>query len=562
MESYLFDIPVQDEQDRFIITLPCKTFDNSISLSFRETLNNNLKNTYKNSVIIDFSKVETIDNYGYASIIYAWHVCCDNNVNFIMCGIKNKFYQTLKTKGMDSLVVVCNDINEAIVHTKLYTKLKQHHIHNAVKLDKLFGNLFKPDINTSFMQQRKDFERSFNSTPGGVDLLSERGNDYTYIKEKELNNFNTLEYRFDKLFKDNNTSNRNGKDKPKINNHATLPFKTNHKTLNDKTKELEEKLQNKTNNKKHYRAKIVYVESHKQNCKRFKEILTSEGYKVKTFLNASDAIDHLKVNFADIIVSEITIPKISGIEFCSLLKQSPIMNYFIFLTHRTDIRTKSIAFSAGADDYICKPFIGKELIARIQVAERHIKAIKKLKANNDRLEKLVLTDSLTNLSNKRFFDEQLSKEMNRVERYQSNLSLVIIDIDYFKKINDTYGHLIGDKILKRVGNILLASTRESDIVCRVGGEEFVIILPETSSENAFAVAEKVRKVFEKTTFIFSNIKINVTISLGISIMTPDQDLEPAEFIDMADKALYIAKNEGRNKTIIYDVKKEYIKILK
>ncbi|MGD9581963.1 MAG: diguanylate cyclase, partial [Vampirovibrionia bacterium] len=481
---------------------------------------------------------------------------------FIICNIKNNFYNTLKNKGMDSLVTVCPTLSEAIEHLQLYSQIKQHQIHNTNKLNDVFGDLFEQKAPSNITFIKKDFDNTFNSHPGSIDLLSNINNQYTYIKEKELNNFNSLETRFDKLFKNNNKpDNGNGKSKNKTSGYSTVPFKTKQKPEINKKQITEDKKQN-NNIKKKYKAKVLYVENNKNNCKRFKEIVAPQGYKVITFLNASDAIDYLKVNFADIIVSEITIPQISGIELCSLLKQSPIMNYFIFLSNKTDIKTKLAAFNSGADDYICKPFNSTELIARINVAEKQIKKLKKLKTENDRLEKLVLTDPLTNLGNKRFFDEQLTKEMNRAERYENNLALVILDIDHFKKINDTYGHVIGDKILKRVGNILLASTRDSDIVCRVGGEEFIVLLPETSKENAFAVAEKIRKVFEKTTFIFSNIKIHITISLGISMMTPDLIPDQIEFIDMADKALYIAKNEGRNKTIIYDTKKQFIKLLK
>lgn len=186
---------------------------------------------------------------------------------------------------------------------------------------------------------------------------------------------------------------------------------------------------------------------------------------------------------------------------------------------------------------------------------------KKILAELERLEALSLTDFLTGLYNTRYFSSRLKEEISRSQRHQTSLSLIFCDIDYFKKINDRYGHQTGDLILKEVAGLLVsrvekitivARLRKSDVVARYGGEEFVIILPETDKENAASVAERMRQAIAEHDFIFAGEKISVTMSFGVAEY-PQDGTDSETLIGCADAAMYQAKHNGRNLVVVYDV---------
>jgi two-component system, cell cycle response regulator len=169
-------------------------------------------------------------------------------------------------------------------------------------------------------------------------------------------------------------------------------------------------------------------------------------------------------------------------------------------------------------------------------------------AYHEEIYRLTTVDGLTQIYNKRYFMETLEREISRAHRYHRELSLIMFDIDFFKKINDTYGHLAGDFVLKQLAGVLKARIRREDVIARYGGEEFAIICPEIDAINATVFAEKVRKLVEKTAFKFEDTKIPVTISVGVTSVGSNVH-DPAEFIKMADDKLYQAKSQGRNKVV-------------
>ena len=170
-----------------------------------------------------------------------------------------------------------------------------------------------------------------------------------------------------------------------------------------------------------------------------------------------------------------------------------------------------------------------------------------------RTEKLAFTDPLTELYNHRFFQETLLQEFTRAQRYKKPLSLMIIDIDFFKKFNDTYGHLVGDKVLKHVSAIFKTSMREQiDTVARYGGEEFGVILPETSLDGAAAFAERIRSKVEESFIPEGDKKLKVTLSIGVSCISVTKCTKTSDLIEAADQALYKAKAEGRNQVQKYE----------
>jgi diguanylate cyclase (GGDEF)-like protein len=169
-------------------------------------------------------------------------------------------------------------------------------------------------------------------------------------------------------------------------------------------------------------------------------------------------------------------------------------------------------------------------------------------AYHEEIYRLTTIDGLTQIYNKRYFLETLEREISRAHRYRRDLSLIMFDIDHFKKINDTYGHLAGDYVLKQLASVIKARIRREDIMARYGGEEFAIILPEIDQFNAAQFADKIRKLVEKTVFKFEETKIPVTISVGVGSIVAELS-NPVDFIKIADDKLYQAKSEGRNKVV-------------
>ena len=169
----------------------------------------------------------------------------------------------------------------------------------------------------------------------------------------------------------------------------------------------------------------------------------------------------------------------------------------------------------------------------------------------EQVQRLAVTDPLTNLNNRRYFFEVAHREMERARRYQSPLSLIMIDIDRFKEVNDTHGHLIGDIVLKHIADRLHAQLREIDVLCRYGGEEFVILLPDTTLEAAYQVAERLRQAITETSIQVEDIEVEVTTSLGVARMGAEND-KIDDLVRDADQALYQAKAAGRNQSILWN----------
>lgn len=187
----------------------------------------------------------------------------------------------------------------------------------------------------------------------------------------------------------------------------------------------------------------------------------------------------------------------------------------------------------------------EEIITNFPIPEDNkLDVIKKINFMYSRSRYLSLTDALTGLYNRRHFDNTVEREFLRSKRYGGDLTLAIIDIDFFKKINDTYGHLCGDYILKEVAYLIMDNFRKTDMVFRYGGEEFVILLTETSLSQAEIPMERLRKTIEEQEFCYENNKIKVTISAGVAANTSET---VNEFLNTADKALYEAKTSGRNR---------------
>lgn len=293
------------------------------------------------------------------------------------------------------------------------------------------------------------------------------------------------------------------------------------------------------------KPKILIVDDMTENIDVLMLFLKSD-YMVSAARNGKKALQMAKKNKPDLILLDIIMPGMDGYEVCKKLKSNEETKNIpvIFITALTEALDEAKAFNVGAVDYIPKPFIPVTVKARIKT---HLN----LKMKTDMLEQLVALDGLTNIYNRRKFDEMLENEWNRALRKQGPISLMLIDIDHFKLFNDHYGHANGDECLKKIAECMKnCFMRASDLVCRYGGEEFAVILPDTDMEGADNLAEIFRLGIEALNIKheYSETAGHVTASIGVVTMTPDPpNNNTSELIEIVDKMLYKSKENGRNR---------------
>ena len=277
-----------------------------------------------------------------------------------------------------------------------------------------------------------------------------------------------------------------------------------------------------------------------------------------TVLSASNGLEAIQIieNFSgtlDLILTDYMMPEMRGDEVCKLIRQKPKLEQVPILVVSA-FNEKDLVlsfFKAGATDYLCKPFIEEELIARVEIHLRARQYVKQVEELNKRLEYLASRDGLTGLYNRRYLQEALNREFALAVRHHHEFSCLLIDLDYFKKINDTCGHAFGDLVLEEFAALLRIQSRKADICARYGGEEFVILLPNTSLESAASRAEKIRASVEAHIYQDGQHSRQVPCSIGIASLkahTPDTG---DRLVGMADNALYQAKAHGRNQVWLY-----------
>jgi diguanylate cyclase (GGDEF)-like protein len=262
--------------------------------------------------------------------------------------------------------------------------------------------------------------------------------------------------------------------------------------------------------------------------------LTSAGYKVKQVENADEGLAFLSVSVPDLIISDVDMPGLTGIEFCIKVRQNiqTAAVPLILLADTQQVCDRIGGLKVGADDYIPKPLDTTEFLLRIEA---------KLERFSD-LRRLINLDAFTNLYNREYFDRSLEEILKISARYRHKVSLVLFDIDYFKTFNDTYGHQIGDYVLKEVAKMIRKGLREVDTVARYGGDEFVAILPETSKRNALVAIERIKKELEERSFVFEGVSANLHISISAGVATYPEDAQTDyDLVNKADLALYADK---------------------
>jgi two-component system cell cycle response regulator len=274
--------------------------------------------------------------------------------------------------------------------------------------------------------------------------------------------------------------------------------------------------------------------------------LQRAGYAVRQASTIAAARELFRDGAWDLAILDRGLPDGDGIDLCGELRASSQHGYIVMVTGSGSDEAKLEGFAHGADDYVTKPFQVDELLARIRAGVRIVALQKALLDTNRRLEELSMTDGLTRVGNRRAFDERLDSAYEHARRYERPLSLVLVDLDHFKSINDAHGHDVGDHVLRAVADVLADSSRHSDFVARIGGEEFAVLLPETPLFEAMQFGEKLRCSIAVAPIAAGP----VTISVGIANMPHSRVTTRGELFHAADQALYRAKANGRNRVEI------------
>ncbi|MCA2017671.1 diguanylate cyclase [Vibrio tritonius] len=293
---------------------------------------------------------------------------------------------------------------------------------------------------------------------------------------------------------------------------------------------------------------LLVVDDQPINIRAINEVFKDEC-DVLMATNGRSALQIAREQRPDLILLDIIMPEMDGYQVCQQLSLDSITADIpvIFVTAETEVNVEARGFEVGAVDFITKPF--NPLIVRARVMNHLI-----LKIQMDIMKDMALIDGLTGLPNRRRFDQALLGDWNLCQREQKNVALLMIDVDYFKRYNDSYGHLAGDECLKSIARALQASVRRtSDSSCRYGGEEFACLLPFTDQEGAVLCAENIinevknLNIEHKT----SDVSSFVTVSIGIAVRTPTLDVQVEQLVKEADEALYTSKQTGRNKFTVY-----------
>jgi diguanylate cyclase (GGDEF)-like protein len=277
-------------------------------------------------------------------------------------------------------------------------------------------------------------------------------------------------------------------------------------------------------------------------------------YDVTPAASGEEALAIVETKVPDIILLDIMLPGMSGLEVLRALRANPLTEAtpILLLSGLTETQDVVEGLAQGANDYVTKPVVVPILIARIEALLRANALVRNLEAQKELLAKLAAYDELTGIPNRRTVFQSLSLEFARAERYKRSLSVLMMDVDHFKSVNDRYGHAGGDVVLRDVATVVQTSLRTVDVVGRYGGEEFCAILPETGVDGARRAGERVRAAVEAHAVNTGTHIIPVTISVGAATFTPGESPEAPDLVHLADVALYQAKRTGRNRVVLFE----------
>lgn len=297
-------------------------------------------------------------------------------------------------------------------------------------------------------------------------------------------------------------------------------------------------------------AKLLYVGNDQVEAQKIAQVMGVENITVDQARTNEEAARYLKENVCEAIIAGMMLGEEKAMHLIAetrsneATRQAPI----VMVADDVDIIRVAKALELGATDYILRPVDGNELMARMRTQIKQTRTYQRLRENYERSLAMALTDPLTGAFNRRYLDIHMPRLFERAKKGARHLSVMMVDIDYFKKVNDTYGHAVGDDVLRELVVRLNKSLRSFDLVARMGGEEFAVILPEADNETALMVAARLCKVMAETPIRLSalSVDLSVTVSIGVASLG-DNDESGAETLKRADEALYRAKNGGRNR---------------
>ena len=295
------------------------------------------------------------------------------------------------------------------------------------------------------------------------------------------------------------------------------------------------------------RETILIIEDEADILELLSSLLTSEGYTVITARNGREGLDKFQEHSPDLILTDVRMPVMDGIEVLREVKTKESDTEVIILTGHSDEATAIDCLRLGAYDYFRKPLedIDVLLTAVARVLEKRNLELKN-RSLVKQLEEMSIKDSLTGLYNYRYLQKCLDEELERSRRYGHNFFILMIDADHFKQINDNYGHLFGDHVLKKIGDIISKELRSADRLFRYGGEEFLVIMNEITKDKVPNAVFRLMNAIRNHTFAYEGQKAKITVSMGGAFFPDDADSK-VELIKAADQALYRAKGAGRDR---------------
>ena len=298
-----------------------------------------------------------------------------------------------------------------------------------------------------------------------------------------------------------------------------------------------------------YRAHILIVDDEKDIRKGIQEAIQDAGYVCGVVASGDEALRYLEKKHVDLIIADIKMPGLNGLELTEIVRKKYDTDVMIITGYGKDFQYEN-AIEKGASEFILKPFSFQELVVRLRRVLRERALFAEQRQREKWLREMIITDDLTNLYNMRHFHTQLQLEMDRALRYNHPMSLLLLDVDRFKLYNDTHGHLEGDQVLIVLGEVIRGCLRKYDSAYRYGGDEFMVVLPETVGGKAREVAERIRTRFLGAFFRDRVLTGGISVTLSVGVVEHHQGENLSDFVERADQAMYQAKKQGGDQTIL------------
>lgn len=316
---------------------------------------------------------------------------------------------------------------------------------------------------------------------------------------------------------------------------------------------------------------VLYVEDNEEARMAVGELLSYFFDNLTVAVDGLDGLEKFEADDFDLVVSDIKMPRMNGVEMAKIIRENSSSTAIIMATAHQESEYLLECIRCSVDGYLLKPIdvnklqevifkVANQIFCVRSAQEYELNLIEQVKARTQELElahaeliSMVNKDSMTGLYNRRYFNEISNTLLKISKRDDKSLSALMIDIDNFKSINDRFGHLVGDTVLKNIAVSMLNITRGSDVVVRFGGEEFIILLPSTDAKGAVLIAQKIRETIESTELIIRDVGIvKYTVSIGIAVCDCDSDTDIDDLVHRVDVAMYDAKRSGRNKVVLYN----------